>query len=267
METMGKKRKTSNKKKRTEYIYGTTEGIVDHISVTVNERGEITFGNDMTNVYSEVSYERENRKKSDKVVYRIPQKNCDMSFNSHVAIQKNYDLLCAVDTNTKAIDGTKVSATGVVTFKQTSLPGAFSIEKYWKFDVPFCMEFTSVRCSSPENLGWVAALEQLHYTQLVTQSMRVGIVVDSDLGSVNDYNHGRKPIFDSFVLPPYVKLLYASSDTTNDSVINKALSLADDVANQFLRALESGKVPFNDEIVESPWYEGFRMIAPNLVEK
>lgn len=263
---MGKRQKPSQKKKRTERIYGTTTGIVDHLSFTINERGEMTFGNDMTNVYSEVSYERENRKKGEKVVYRIPQKNYDMSFDGHAALQKNYDFLCAVDTNTKVIDGTKVSATGVVTFKQTSLPGANSIEKYWKFDVPFCMEFTSVKCSNPENLGWAAALEQLHYAQLVTQRMRVGIVVDSDLGSVNDYNHGRKPVFDSLILPPYIKLLYASSDTANDSVVNKALSLADDVANQFLRGLATGKVPFNEKIGESPWYEGFRMIKPNLIE-
>lgn len=61
----------SNKKRRDSSIFATTKREVSEISLTVDRMtGEILFGQEMTNVYSEVSY---GRPKGPKVLSRIPQ--------------------------------------------------------------------------------------------------------------------------------------------------------------------------------------------------
>lgn len=91
---------------------------------------------------------------------------------------------------------------------------------------------------------------------------RAGVVVDSDLGNINDYNHRRKPVFETTHLRPNTQLIYASADTGKDSILNKTLDAADSAATLLLNEVKKGLTPFNDEQVDSPWYEGVRIIAP-----
>lgn len=138
------------KKPHTEYLYGTTVGNVSELIVTVDQRtGGITFGNEMTNVYLEKSYERA---KGPKAVYRIPQVNDDMEFDAEAALLKNFDFLCAIDTNTLTVNGKQVSAAGVVTFKETVIPGPTRLEHAWHYDTAFLVEFVGIRHEKPENL-------------------------------------------------------------------------------------------------------------------
>jgi hypothetical protein len=259
---LGKKRKDPPKKSRTEYIYGTTVGEVAELIVSVDSStGRITFGNDMTNVYLESSFERP---KGPKAVYRIPQENDDITFESEEALLKNFDFLCAVDTNSRTIQGKRVSAVGVITCRVKGIPSPTNLERFWEFGAPFFVEFVGIRHEKPENLGWMFVLQQLWERGIIDGKKRAGLIVDSALGSFNDYNHGRKPIFENFHLPPNTRLIYASADK-KDSIVNKALIAADSAATQTLDAIEKGFAPFNNERVDSPWYEGVRFIMPNIV--
>lgn len=68
---MGRKTRDKDRKLRSEYIYGTTSGEVSEFYLTVDQRtGAISFGQGMTTVYSERSYERP---KGPKVLSRTPQ--------------------------------------------------------------------------------------------------------------------------------------------------------------------------------------------------
>ena len=74
--------KMPQRKKRMEALYGTTVGDVSELTVTVDQRtGEVSFGGAMTNVYSEISYERP---KGPKVVSRVPQPQSGMNFSPQV---------------------------------------------------------------------------------------------------------------------------------------------------------------------------------------
>jgi len=259
---MGKKNKQPTKP-RSEHIYGTTVDKVTELIVHIDERtGEMTFGNEMTNVYSEVSYERT---KGAKVVSRIPQVNDGLTFDQQAALAKNFDFLCAIDTNTREISDRRISAVGLVIVQPVVLPDSDGSRQAWQFDVPLGLTFAGMRAEKPENLGWIAALQQLFDHEIVRLGARIGVVVDSDLGNINDYNHGRKPVFASFSLPPNTQLIYASADTGKDLITNKALSVADSVSEQILDAVQAGIAPPDAIKVDSRWCDGISIIYPETI--
>lgn len=96
----------AKRKKRSEAIYGTTASKdTAEIAITFDHAtGEVSFGADMINVYSEISYERP---KGPKVLSRIPQVKKEISFSGGNALKQNYEFVVAVDTNTRTIKGSK----------------------------------------------------------------------------------------------------------------------------------------------------------------
>jgi hypothetical protein len=254
--------KKDKRKKRNEHIYGTTVGNVSEIVITTNSlTGEISFGSDMINVYSEISYDRP---KGPKVLSRIPQADQNLSFDAGGALEKNFDFLCAVDTNTRNIQGKNLSVVGIVTFQLVWVSEKQGLQRYWRHDVPFCLEYVEIK-SKPENFGWLAAIEHLKQFGHINDINKIGMAVDSDLGNVNDYNQRKKPIDGPDYLPANIQLIYASADTGKDNIVNKSLSLADSVSSQCLEAVESGLVPFNQKVLDNEWFEGLRIIKPNKV--
>ncbi|CAN7403812.1 hypothetical protein [Rhizobium sp. LjRoot254] len=252
-------KKRPSRKTRNEHIYATTVGAESELSISINSQtGEIKFNKAMQNVYSEITYDR---KKGPKILSRIPQSFGGAAFDPSDAIAKHYDFLCAVDTNTRIINGHKISVTGIVTFTEAPPPPGAS--RYWKLDVPFCWEFRDLKVEAAENFGWQAALESLEERDFLSPSMKVGVVVDSDLGNLPQYNDRVKPFFEQRFLPPNVRLIYASADAGMEAITNRVLSVADSVSTQVLNAIENGDVEFNSKIVESPWYEGIRIIHPD----
>jgi hypothetical protein len=252
--------KNQERKPRTEYIFGTTKGVVSQLEFTVDQStGEIGFGPNVGNTYSEVSYDRP---KGPKVLSRVPQKGENLTFSADAALKKNYDFLCAVDTNSRVIQGKDVSATAVLIV--TPIPQDKGTS--WRFDVPFCLEFVELK-EPRENFGWVAACEELWRAGKVTNTMRSGMIVDSDLGNINKFNQRKKPLLASFYLPPNLQLLYASSDVGKENVVNKALAIADSISKQTLDAIEKGVAPFNQQRVITPWYEGYRIVEPRNITR
>lgn len=257
-----KKRTGSKKKVRTEYIYGTTKGDVSELILTTNSKtGEISFENDMVNVYSEVTYDRPD--KGPKVLSRIPQKDEDLSFQPEKKLPEMFDFLCAVDTNTKNIRGKNVSVVGVVTFQSVWVPEKNGMELFWQTNVPFCLEYINIK-TKPENFGWIAAIQHLEQFDYLKEENRIGMVVDSDLGKINDYNQRKKPIYGPDYLPERFQLIYASTDVGKENIVNKLICSADSVSKQCLKAVFSGILPFNEKPTKSEWFEGFRILRPDL---
>jgi len=262
---MGKKSNAAaGRKKRNEHIYATTVGNVTEIVVNVNAAtGEVSFGGEMTNVYSEVNYDRQ---KGPKVLSRVPQQHDQISFDAGPALKKNFDFVCAVDTNTRVIQGKKVSVVAVVTLRSITLPERDGLKSYWQHAVPFCLEYVELR-SNPENFGWMAALEKLKKHGLIQAGMRVGMIVDSDLGKLKSYNQRKEPVDLGDFLPEGVQLIYATADGGKESIVNVTLGLADTVASQIFAKLEAGDVPFNPTVGNSPHFERERHYAIDVIDQ
>lgn len=258
-----RRKRNSGRKPRNEHIYGTTVGNVTELVVHVDERnGEISFGQEMTNVYSERSYDRP---KGAKIISRIPQANTGLSFDDGPALQKNFDIVCAVDTNTKVVHGKRVSMVGIATATPGALPARDGIKRFWRYDVPFCLEYAGLQCA-PENFGWLAALEIMGARGLIRAGQRVGLIVDSDLGNLRAYNERTMPVDNGQNLPTGVTLVYAADDAGKDNIANQALSIADAAATQCLLALQQGIIPMNAERSDNPLFETYRSIGVTAIE-
>lgn len=263
---MAEKKSTNRaaRKKRNEEIYATTVGDVTEITVHFNAlTGEVSFGGEMTNVYSERSYDRP---KGPKVLSRVPQSDQKISFDAGPALKKNFDFICAVDTNTRVIQGKRVSVVAVVTVKSITLPERDGLKSYWKHDVPFCIEYVELS-QNPENFGWIAAIQLLKARKFIDDSMRVGMIVDSDLGKLRSYNERKEPVGLGLYLPANIQLVYATSDAGKESIVNVSLGLADSAASQCLAKLEAGAIPFNERLANNPYFERDRIIGVDVVEQ
>ncbi|WP_156397728.1 hypothetical protein [Rhizobium sp. Root1204] len=259
---MSKKRKNQPTKKRIEHLYGTTVGNIDSLIIRVNPAtGSVEFGHPMSNVYSEMSYERA---KGPKVLTRIPQTARSVSFEAEFALETHYDLVFGVDTNTRTVNGRNVSVTGVISYKKATPPPGKDI--FWKPDVAFAWEFIDLRTDQKENFGWLSAFEELIRRGVIRDNHRVGLIVDSDLGNIPAYNARTKPVFADTSLPQGVQLIYASADAGSENFANRVLQAADKASNQVLDMIAHGEVKFNECDKPSEWYEGRRIVYIDVEE-
>jgi len=263
---MGRKKK-SERKKRSEHIAATLEGDATELLVTINAgTGEVHFEHEMTNVYSEISYERP---KGPKVLSRIPQSDPAISFDTVPALAKNFDFLCAVDTNERLIQSKRVCVVAVVTFRALVIPGASELKTSWRFEVPLALEYVGIDSRhKAETFGWMAAHEHLIQLGIVDNRQRIGMVVDSELGNLKDFNSRTKPVDGPDFLPEGVTLIYASADVGKENIINRAIAVADSVSTKCLDEVELGGIPFNSEPpVDGASYEHARLIQVSLQDQ
>lgn len=262
---MSRKKNKDTKKKREEYIYATTTGDISELIVTTNSlTGEISFGSDMTNIFSERSYERA---KGPKVLSRIPLAQDHITFDTDEVLKRKYDYICAVDTNTKIINGKTHSVVGIMSTEPVTIFDKDGLKNGWKHDCPLSLEYVELKREKPENFGWLAALENLQKYKKVYPNMRIGMIVDSDLGNIKDYNERKKPVDGPDFLPENVQLIYASSDAGKESMVNILLAAADSAASQILDAVEAGKLKPITNKEENPYFESLRVIIPNATFK
>jgi hypothetical protein len=246
------------KKPRTEYVYGVTKGVVTQLQFTFDTgAGEISFGPNVTNTYSEITYDRP---KGPKILSRVPQPTEFLTFSTDDALQKNYDFLCAVDTNTRKVHGQTIAVTGIVTVTHNYVPGPNGFRTCWHFDVPFALAVLEPKASA-EHLGWLGAYQKLREFVVLKGEARVGLIVDSDLRNISAFNNRKKAVVGSFYLPPDAQLIYATSDAGKENVINKALGTADSVAAQALRALDA-MPPLKFAPPGNEWFDGVEVMWP-----
>ena len=259
-QVMGKSKKRL--KPRSEQIYSTTKGKVTEISWSFNpQTGDIDFDTEMINIYSETTF---NRPKGRKVVSRVPIPG-EAQFNINDAIEKNFDVIFAIDTNTRKIRGCSISVSGVIQCQKVFAIDPFGVAcRYWQYFTPFCMEFIEAKYK-PENLGWMMLINYLTSSMRDILKKRIGIIVDSDLGNLNQYNLRTSPIYGEVFLPKNIQLIYASSEVGRDLFPNQMLKFADNASTIFLRALESGHIPLNNKRIEGAPYLGYRRLIPKNV--
>jgi hypothetical protein len=244
-------------KPRLQRIYSTTKKGITEISLSFDpQNGAILFDTEMTNIYSETTFDRP---KGQKVVSRVPILG-GAHFKIDDAIEKNFDIVFAIDTNTRNIRGYSISISGVIQCQKVFAVDSMGMaKKYWQWFTPFCMEFLEVK-SKPENLGWMMLIDYITSPLRDFFKKRIGIIVDSDLGKLNQYNLRKSPIYEEVLLPKNIQLIYASSDVGRDLFPNQMLKLADRASARCLNALESGHIPFNSERIEGAPYLGYRRL-------
>lgn len=155
-----------------------------------------------------------------------------------------YDQLFVIDTNTRHLGSHRVSVTGVL-HAYVEKQGE---EHALMYGQAMLMEFWDVEVN-PELLGWYALLTSLmengHYN-----GQKIGLIVDSELGKLDEMNAGQIPILGDFYLPDNCKLVYASADR-GTSVANKLMRVCDRFSSDKLDLIASDAR--RDSLKETPY--------------
>ncbi len=245
-------------KVRSTAIIGHTRNRVDSIQIEYDSESDtFNFGDDLSDVHVEESYER---RKGKKVVSRVPQPSTSATFKHAKSISNNFDILIAVDTNTKTIHYNEVSYTGITQAHQAYVCDVNGgIELFWQYFTPLCYEITNAKVN-PEKLGWIHCIQYVEATKRLAKHKKVGLVTDYDLGNHNRYNEREAPILGRIYLPSRYTLIYASSDVGQDQFANTLIRCADKASNQCFAALMSGELTCSENDERSPYYDSIRKI-------
>lgn len=175
------------------------------------------------------------RTKKPKILTKVPTGDRPAKVNINQAIE-DYELLLAVDTNTEVIAEQRLSVTSVVIARLDASAGAGMKCEY---ELPLSIEFTSIH-GNPERIGWVLALKELLRCNRINQSSRIGMVVDSELGLLAEFNNRRQPLFGCDYLLGGIELIYGSSDAGAELVPNMLIKMADKASGTLLKQLKAG---------------------------
>ncbi len=148
-----------------------------------------------------------------------------------------YDHFLVVDTNTVTIVGARVSATCAMAGKSEIGPSDSGVEVVFRFIPIEYYEFRNLG-EKPEVIAWWFLIKGLQQDPAFSKVKRFAVIVDSELGSIEDINYGRKPLFKRDYLPSNCRLLYASSDVGKEYGLNQLFSKCDKEARKFANHLK-----------------------------
>jgi len=181
----------------------------------------------------EVSYRRE-RSDKPKVLNVTPTQK--LNFQADDAILSNYDVLLAVDTNTRNIRGYSCSLAAIVVGEKFFDQGRPS--RAFRWFVSFCLVSAEVPIKV-ENFFWSVLVTDLKRDQRQAILGRIAIVVDSDFDNLPHYNTRKLPFFKEQYLPSNMTFVYATSDSGKEYVANKLIWEADRFSQVLLDHFEA----------------------------
>jgi hypothetical protein len=178
-----------------------------------------------------------------RILSEIPCEINDHSLSEIKKLQK-YDRIVAIDTNSSFCEKIKINLGIAYHIVGQIHETAIEWELTW-INQYFVLVGESEKI---ENRNWRQLIEFILRHRNYYPQQRIGLVVDSDLGNLKDYNKRTKPLCDNFYLPDNFELIFAS-DKAADSILNSAIKICHntsikvlpDLVEAFKEALNSHK--------------------------
>jgi hypothetical protein len=186
-----------------------------HHNITTGETSAYVAGKKVLTDGLTMTYNRPN--KTSKTVVRMEDTGTTNRFD---VLLKNFDMLIAIDTNTATIGGKThhVSYGCQAMFNQDR-----QISKIFPFPESFIIMGD---IDKPENRNIRSLIQYMQTAPILRpvnfETLKVGIITDSDLINHSDINKRKKPLVDDFYLPENVELIFAT-DGTADTILNKMI--------------------------------------------
>lgn len=181
----------------------------------------------------------------EKVISRIQNKVVPNEADLMRYLSSSFDLLIAVDTNTKVIGGETVSVTGVVhcVVQNTLNPNRYYVD----FPHQGIILFRNCPSELPsEKFGWLTVMQEAAREPL-NKGKRFAIVTDHDLDKLTSYNSKQIPIFRDFYLPNNFILMYGRCDGPTQNLLNYVVKLCDKKSTELLKEIrKKGYCQHND---------------------
>lgn len=242
------KKQSTKRKDRTISVRVTATNTFNQLRFN-SATGEVTALMDgvevdaLSNTSVSVSYARP---KGPKVVAEIAQGSGKPYMTPYSFIEQ-FDVIFAIDTNTRVIDGRTRHASAMSILEKQAVArhpdGAISeVTLHESMFMNFETALNDFKDANPEVHCWMIGIEEgvkKHYKKY-SDSLRIGLVVDSELARHSEYNQRTIPICAGYFLPANFTLLYASADTGSDLPLNKLLMYCDKEAGLQLDAIEGG---------------------------
>lgn len=196
----------------------------------------------LTNVYTLVHY---NRPKGPKVIAKIPQPGSDY-YMSPFSFVEHFDVIFAIDTNTKTIKGVKhsvgaMSVLDLLRVKRNNRGLVREVEA--NMNMFGALMHGRNYSINPEPIFWATGIHEgiMKLYPGYNSSQTIGVVVDSDLSKIDAWNKREIPLFKEQYLPQNFYLIYASADSGSDFILNQLLKLCDKEANLQFDRIERGQ--------------------------
>lgn len=204
-----------------------------------------------------VSYGRKRKKKD--TIKPITYGNVNpitLSLNPDLPLGQ-YDHIFVIDTNTIAHEDEKISVSAII---HGIIGPHDSVRREISYTLLCWFEFRNIK-GKEENLAWAELIRAIGEDERFPEC-RIGIVVDSDLGNIEDYNARKLPIYGDIYLPKNIELLYATSDNA-DRITNKFMRMCDKKASELLEGIVSQGAPIEGERLSDMPFDYFRQWYPN----
>lgn len=155
----------------------------------------------------------------------------------------NFDIIFAVDTNTKIINKEKVSVLSMQCCeKKEQRENELSVI-FYSFGLA-CIK--NIPDKNEEKLGIRVLVNQIINHPKYNKNFNIGIITDHDLQNIHKYNNRELPIYNDWFLPENFTLIYASADVGKEYLPNKLISFCDKEANKFFMEVKKGGIIIND---------------------
>ncbi|MEE9573563.1 MAG: hypothetical protein V3W20_10980 [Candidatus Neomarinimicrobiota bacterium] len=195
--------------------------------------------------FSQIAYRTSygrNNGKNDKTLNQIMLSKCNLDYLANPgSIYRElikFHSIFAIDTNTISIN--KNERISVCCF----LHGLIKTKEDNSFE---CIAHGQVQThifkgqdppGSEEKQAIMWLINNLKNAPGYSDILKIAIITDHDLGSHTDYNQQQKPFFNDNYLPNNFQLLYASSDTGKENLLNRLIAICDKEARKTLKKIK-----------------------------
>ena len=188
--------------------------------------------------YSQTHYESESGK--ERIIKRIHDKVVVGEPDTLRYLSFNFDLIVVMDTNTKEIEGERISACSIIHCILQRLPDGEREGYYADFPWQNTLLFRNSPKDLPaEKFGWITEIRRIKNAVPHMESSRFALVTDHDMDNHNLLNGKKTPIFADIYLPNNFTLLYARGDGSSESILNKLVKHCDKEASIVLEAISA----------------------------
>lgn len=186
--------------------------------------------------YSQTHYESESGK--ERVITRIQDMVVVGEPDILRHLSSTFDVIVAMDTNTRVIAGERISACGIVHCILQRLPDTEGEGYYASFPWQNTLLFRNSPSNlPPEKFAWITEIRRIKNTEPHLGSSRVALVTDHDMNNHTLLNAKKSPIFGGLYLPDNFTLLYGRGDGSSESILNELVKHCDKESSTVLDAI------------------------------
>ena len=188
-----------------------------------------------TNVtFSQTHYNGHSGK--EKIISRVQDKVIPNQADLFRHLSTSFDLLIAIDTNTKIIGSEALSVSAVVhcIVQRTSDPNKYYAGFPWHGAILFR------NCPNelhPEKFGWITEIKRIN-SNPQNRTRSFALITDHDLGNHIPYNNKQVPVYGSFYLPDNFRVMYGRGDSSKENLLNHLLQQCDKKSTDLIKEIE-----------------------------